>query len=193
MILPWATPLGWRFFYLMWGQKNLLVSPLAYWFLSSKPSSSGSSALASKVWNWISRNQTTVLLFIDVLPGELYLGFRLTLLKQANFKLITCWHILPCWILAGCFCKLWKINVKYADVSCLKQMFGPSCQNPINCSPWGLPPPLCPRAAWEHEGRSEQHFAGLWGRFWTWRSLLKRIKNRNIPIHKNQTVFGKRH
>lgn len=73
-------------------------------------------------------------------PPRWALGFRLTLLKQANFKLITCWRILPCWILAGCFCKLWKINVKYADVFCLKQMFGPSCQNPINCSPWGLPP-----------------------------------------------------
>lgn len=127
--------------FLTWGQKNLLVSPPAYWFLPSKPSRAGSSALAYEVWNWIPTNQTAVPPFLDVLPGELP-GFMLILLKQANFKLIMCWRILPCWILAGCFCKLWKINVKYADVFCLKQMFGPSCQNPISCSPGALPPTL---------------------------------------------------
>lgn len=117
-------------------------------------------------------------------------GFMLTLLKQANFKLITRSRILPCWILAGCFCKLWKINVKYADVFCLKQMFGPSCQNPISCSPGGLPPTTLSQSSLEAWRGDQNSTLQAFEEFWTWRSLLKRIKNRNIPFHTNQMMSG---
>lgn len=80
-----------------------------------------------------------------------------------------------------------KINVKYADVLCLKQMFGPSCQNPISCSPDGLPPQHYPRASWKHKGViriASQAFRPV-----VLEVFVRRIKNRKCPNPKESDCF----